>query len=414
MLADLYNIPPVHYYFKESITIGVAAMLSAKIDTFVTEQNLTKDPAILINSIFRYLLRLATSHETSRAVRIAYGQEVSQALRVFKKDILDSTSYTLSRLWRGIYLCVRSRDCHFCTSKLNCASKFNNQNNCNFAPSVARIASALEVDPKDIKLGLKYLTPEDFEKIKAKPEYAEWPRDAELKQMVMTLKAHANNLRRKLKFVENNHAEWGSETKQSPIVNDLLMEGYRIALKYDFYLELAHIKNCCIQWMHNYAINLIKKNTAKSRQNIVRTHRSITRSHGLDQDFVTMTASLDMGMSEENDSFCMYKLIPSEDRQEDIDQAIDNDHFLNVTVKKLKKYSASKKCTRFIDIIMGQPDAEFTEWLTTRGIVIENMPVEKVAALARECLKLSSQQLKRQVGTFLKEEISGRRLPWNY
>lgn len=375
-------------------------MLYTRIKGFVTQNCIEKDTKALRLAIFRYSLRLSSSKELIKTVKIEYG--VGAEMQIFKKEFLDSSAYVLSRYWRAIYLCVRSRDCHFCDGKLQCADFDTTA--CEFKPSVTRIASALEVDVADIKETLSLLTLEDIIKIKEKPAEREWPCDADLKNMLVGLKPYAQYLKYKyLSFVERYYPEWGTETGDSPLVNDLLAEGYRIALKYDYKLELGNIKTICLSWMHNYAINLIKKCNAKSRQNIVRTHRRLSRSHGLEQDYTANMLSLDMTYGDSsstqlNDN-SLYGVIEAEDyhvKSED-----------KRFVRQLKSHSHSKKCQRFIDIVIGKRDDAFEAWLSNKGLLYDKLPPEKIGKLAMEHLELSHNRLKNRVGNFLKQELDG-------
>lgn len=357
-------------------------MLYSKLQDFATINCPEKDIEPLTLAVFRYILRLSSSKELSRVAKVNY--DLGSEVQVFKKDFLDSTSYTLSRLWRGIYLAVRSQTC-----------------------DVASIAATFELDSYDIEVALKLLSNDDITKIKNMPPYREYPCDDELKNMITGMKPYAQYLKYKyLNFVEKYYPEWGVDTNangtqstDSPLVNDLLMEGYRIALKYDYKVELGNIKTICLTWMHNYAVNLIKKCNAKSRQNIVRTYRRFSRKRGMEQEFATTITSLDEPRDNENGSCVLHNFVSTENATLDFDTT----RF----IRQLKYHSHSKKCHRFIDIIVGRKDDIFEAWLAEKGVVYDKLSPEKLATYAQEFLRLSDVKLKNRVGNLLKQEMEG-------
>lgn len=348
----------------------------------------------------RYLLRLATSNEMTKIARTA---GVLDSFRDFKKTTLDCTAYALSRYWRAVYIAVRGKNCSFCDAKASCSSRFATKRCTNFVPAINRIALALDVEPEDVSMALDLLTEEDCDHIREAKNYREWPCDAEIATLIKGMSFYARRITsKKLHFIETYSGEWqaGERTKTpSPLESELLAEGYRVALKYDHKLEITKIKTIVMSWMHNYAVNLIKKNCTVSRRNIVRTQHHVSRMGNRDE-FGTTICSIDApsGTSDEFGTECsMHNVLPTVD----LLPSIEAGEF----VRQIKKKSRCGKCNRFVDIVLGdEQDAEFEAWLESQGLAYDTLSLDRLSTLAKTFLGVSNKKLERRIGLLLSKQ----------
>lgn len=373
-------------------------MLKKRLMEFQAAERMQQEHFSQLSAItIRYLLRLATSNEMTKVAR-AVG--VIENFRDFKKTTLDGTAYTLSRFWRAVYIVVRGKNCTFCDAKASCESQFSAKRCSNFVPSINRIALSLDVEPEDVEMALSVLTEEDRERICAAKNYREWPCDNELATLIRGMSFYARRLAsKKLFFIEAHSGEWlGGQRSRTPtaIESELLAEGYRIALKYDYKLEITKIKTIVMSWMHNYAVNMIKRNQTVARRNITRTKHVLSRT-GRDDQFGVTLCSLDApsGAPDEfGNVFSLHNVLPVDD----ILPAIEANDF----IRQVKKKSRSVKCKRFVDIILGErQDLEFEAWLAQRGLSYDALTLDRISMLAKDFLGVSNKKLERRIGLLL-------------
>lgn len=366
-------------------------MLRERLMTFqAAERMRQEDFSRLTAASVRYMLRLDAARSLNKVARET---GVLENFREFKKTTLDGTAYTLSRFWRAVYLVVRGKNCTFCDAKASCDVRYNVGRCEGFAPAINRIALSLDVDPDDVRMALEVLTDDDRAKICAAKDYREWPCDSELATLIKGLKNYARWLKMKhLNFIETYASEWQpSCAKESPLESELLAEGYRIALKYDYKLEITKVKTIALSWMHNYAVNLIKRNCTASRRSIVRTQHHVSRMGNRDEFGVTLCsidAPIESGMS-------LHDTLPC---TSDMAQAFEQTDF----VKRVKGAVKSKKCRRYVDIVLGdEQDLEFEAWLDSQGLSYDKLSLDRISALAKSFLNVSDSKVERRIGSLL-------------
>jgi hypothetical protein len=376
-------------------------MLKKRLMEFQAAERMQQEDFSQLSTVtIRYLLRLATSNEMTQVARAA---GVLDNFRDFKKTTLDGTAYALSRYWRAVYIVVRGKNCAFCDAKASCNSRFASKRCTSFVPAINRVALSLDVEPEDISMAINALSAEDKAQIRVAKNYREWPCDSEIATLIKGLTFYARRIAsKKLHFIETYAGEWqaGERTKlPSPIESELLAEGYRVALKYDHKLEITKIKTIVMSWMHNYAVNLIKKSCTVSRRNIVRTQHHVSRMGNRDEFGITL-CSIDApsGTTDEFGTECsMHNVLPAID----LLPAIEEGDF----VRQIKKKSRCAKCNRFVDIVLGDAqDMEFEAWLASQGLTYDALSLDRISTLAKNFLGVSDKKLERRIGLLLTKQ----------
>lgn len=239
----------------------------------------------MVNMIYRCVLQISYARDAIRTIR-----KLAPTAEDVVKDILDwiRRNPYLRRIHRAVYEMVEDGE----KDRLYFARKW-------------------AVRPRDISAALRVLTPSDRRRIqKAAKTMTFAPPLCRESMRVMAehvIRPYANQLvNRKVRFI----AMYDPGRPLQDLEDDLVEEGLRATLHYDYMANETQLINYVKRCMHNHTVRIIKKATAKKRSRLVL----------VDDDarvYQTTTRSLDEMVGDGDEDRSLHEVIADSSESED-------------------------------------------------------------------------------------------------